>query len=111
ERRGERLLDGGTRRLSRERRRGEQDEGERDQGPHAPLLTPVRRLLQSAPHEKDSQEGSLEKGRGEEGGGAEADGRRRDAPAPGIEGGVSDVYAGADPDHRPGAVQIPAAVS
>src|SRR2546427_11826081 len=45
ERRGERLLDGGIRRLSRERRRGEQDEGERDQGPHAPLLTPVPGLL------------------------------------------------------------------
>src|SRR5213592_4321216 len=45
ERRGERFLGGGLQRLGMEGPRGEQDEGERNQDSHTPILTPLRGLL------------------------------------------------------------------
>src|SRR5438876_753749 len=45
ERRGERFLGGGRERLGMEGPRGEQDEGERHQDSHTPILTPLRGLL------------------------------------------------------------------
>src|SRR5437667_36728 len=45
ERRGERFLGGGRERLGMEGPRGEQDDGERNQDSHTPILTPLRGLL------------------------------------------------------------------